>query len=406
LQDITKMASPKGGFYQYFMVIVLLVTILLLQTSLPLLAFFTMNTRVLHTTRLTSLLLASCCIATSCSHKKEEAAKPAGKPNTLAAEVYVVHPQSFDTRYTTNGTLLPNEEVNILSEVAGRVTSIRFKEGTAVQKGQVLVTLYNEDIKAQIEKSRSLRQLQVSIRNRQGELLRIGGISQQDYESTATQIKSIDADIAYAEAQLRRTTILAPFSGLIGIRNISEGAVVTPSTVIATLQQVSTLKMDFTIPDQYKAEIYTGKKVFFSLTGSLDTFSAVVNATDAGANAITHTLTVRAIVNNASQKLLAGSFTHVLIPFDHTNNAILIPPQSVIPTTRDKKVALVSNGKAKLVTVMLGTRTNEMVEIVQGLSAGDTILTTGIMQVKGGMNVKVKGIYSLATADSVAEQSQ
>jgi membrane fusion protein (multidrug efflux system) len=271
-----------------------------------------------------------------------------------------------------------------------------------VQKGQVLVTLYNEDLKAQVEKLRTQRELQVSISKRQAELLRIGGISRQEYETTTTQIKSIDADIAVAEAQLRRTTILAPFSGRIGTRNISVGAVVTPSTIIATLQQTSILKMDFSIPDQYRAEIYPGKKVTFTVTGSFDKFTGTIAAIDPSANATTRTLKARAVVQNNNQKLVAGSFTHVTIPFEHNKNAILIPPQSVIPTNRDKQVALVRNGKAEMVTVTLGTRTNDMVEIVQGLSPGDTIITTGIMQVKPGINVKVRGLYN--RSDSTRQQ--
>ncbi|MES2702052.1 MAG: efflux RND transporter periplasmic adaptor subunit [Bacteroidota bacterium] len=342
---------------------------------------------------LTAAIVSAAIVLTlaSCSHKKEESKAP-GKPNMLTAEGYVVEPQAFQTSYTASGSLLPNEEIKILPEVAGRVTNISFTEGATVGKGQSLVTIYNEDIRAQIQKLRAQRELQVRIRNRQGELLHIGGISQQDYETTGTQIKSIDADIAYAQAQLRRTSVLAPFSGRIGIRYISVGAVVTPTTVIATLQQTSPLKMDFSVPDQYRQEIAKGKKVTFTVTGTLDTFTATISAVESSADAVTRTLKVRALVPNANQKLVSGSFTRVLIPIEHNNTAILIPPQSVIPTNRDKKVAVVRNGKAEMVTVILGTRTNEMVEILQGLQTGDTILTTGIMQVKPGMTVKIKSI--------------
>lgn len=354
---------------------------------------------------LSNICIIGACVSTlmACSHKKEDATKPNGKPNILVAEAYVVHPQVFQTEYTASGTLLPNEEINILSEVAGRVTDIKFREGAAVTKGQVLVTLYNQDIKAQIQKLRAQRELQVKIRNRQQELLRIGGISQQDYETTGTQIASIDADIAYSEAQLRRTSIIAPFSGRIGTRNISVGAVVTPATVIATLQQTNVLKMDFAIPDQYREEIHPGKQVTFTITGSLDTFGGTIAAIDPSANTTTRTLKARAIVHNEKQKLTAGSFTHVSIPFEHNKNAILIPPQAIIPTNRDKQVAILEGGKAKMVVVTLGTRTNNMVEITSGLSTGDTIITTGLMQVKPGMKVKVRGLYNMS--DSSAHQN-
>lgn len=322
------------------------------------------------------------------SKKKEEPAKP--KTNILNAEGYVVKPQAFQSDYTASGSLLPNEEIQILPEVSGRVTSISFDEGKHVEKGQVLLRIYNDDIKAQIQKLKAQRALQEKIQARQAELLRIGGISQQDYETTTSQIQSIDADMAYSNAMLRKTSIMAPFSGRIGIRNISMGAVVTPATVVATLQQTRILKMDFTIPDQYKDEVTNGKKVAFTVTGKLDTFSGVISALEPAADAVTRTLKVRAVVENDAHKLTAGSFTHVIIPFENNKNALLIPSQSIIPTARNKQVAIVVGGKAKLVPVVIGTRTNDMVEIVQGLKEGDTIITTGIMQVKPNMKVQVK----------------
>ncbi len=330
------------------------------------------------------------CVLVACSSKKKDA-EPAkgGKPNMLVAEGIVVKPQPFSSDYTAGGSLLPNEEIQILSEVSGRVTAIGFEEGKHVEKGQVLLKVYNDDIKAQIQKSKAQRELQEKIKARQAELLRIGGISQQDYETTVAQIQTINADIAYSEAQLRKTTIIAPFSGRIGIRNVSMGAVITPATVIATLQQTRVLKLDITIPDQYRDEVIAGKKITFTVTGKLDTFSATISAADPSADEVTRTLKVRAIVQNDGQKLVAGSFAHVIIPFENNKNALLIPSQAIIPTERYKKVAVIKGGKAKLVTVTIGARTSDKVEIVQGLNAGDTIITTGIMQVKDNMAVKV-----------------
>ena len=331
------------------------------------------------------------CGFSACSSKKKDA-EIAGppKPAALNVEGFVVVPRPFQNNYTASGSLLPNEEIQILPEVSGRVTAISFKEGTHVEQGQVLLKIYNDDIKAQIQKSKAQRELQEKIKARQGELLRIGGISQQDFETTDAQIQSIDADLAYSQAQLRKTSILAPFSGKIGIRNVSVGAVVTPATVIATLQQTRILKMDFTVPDQYREELNPGKKVTFTVTGSLDTFTGTISAMEPAADAVTRTLKVRALVQNQDHKLVAGSFTHVVIPFENNTNALLVPSQSVIPTDRDKEVAVVRGGKARLVPITIGARTNDMVEVLQGLKEGDTILTTGIMQVKNNMQVRVK----------------
>ncbi len=343
-----------------------------------------------HNTRLQFLsFIALSTLLFACGDKKVNVPAKLGGPKTLTAEGIVVKPELFENEYTTSGTLVPNEEVSIMPEIQGRITSITFKEGAVVTQGQVLAQLYNEDIKAQIQKLRAQRELQVKIRTRQAELLNIGGISQQDYETTNTQIAAIDADIAYSQAQLRRTSIIAPFSGRTGIRNVSTGAIVTPATVLTTLQQTAMLKMDFSMPEQYRDEVKAGKIVMFTLNGKQDTFAAAIAAVEPTANSTTRTLRVRAMVDNKAGKLGPGAFTHIIIPFQHNANAVLIPSQAVIPTNREKVVAMVKNGRATMVPVKIGARTNDRVEILQGLATGDTVLITGIMQVKPDMEVKV-----------------
>lgn len=331
---------------------------------------------------------ASGILFTSCKGKGD-VPKGGGKPNNMAAVGHVVTPGSFSDIFAATGSLLPNEEITILPEISGRVTAINFKEGSTVKQGQLLVQLYDEDIKAQLRKLKALRELQLKTEERQKALVEIGGISKQDFETTQTQVQSVDADIALAEAQLRATRIIAPFSGTIGIRNISVGAVVTPATIITTLQQNHQLKIDFTVPDQYRDAVSTGNKVLFSINGIQDTLSGTIMAVDPGADAITRAIRVRATVPNTNGQLIAGSFARVLIPLESDADAILIPSQSVIPTTKDKLVAVLRNGKAELTKVVLGERTSDKVRVLNGLQPGDTILTTGIMQVKEGMDVKI-----------------
>lgn len=339
---------------------------------------------------LRSGLLIGVCIATGMSCKTDtQNTKGGNKPKVLSAEGHVVTSGIFLQTYETGGTLLPNEEVTIMAEIPGRVTGIFFKEGSKVEKGQLLVQLYDENIRAQIQKLKAQRELQTRTEDRQQSLLKIGGISQQDYETTQTLVKSTDADIAYAEAQLRATKILAPFTGQIGIRNISVGAVVGTSTVITTLQQTNPLKVDFTIPDQHRSTIRQGGNILFTVPGIEDTLSGTIAAIDPGADQVTRTIRVRATIPNTANKLVAGAFARIILPLQSSPDAILIPSQSVIPTTRDKLVAIVKNGKAELAKVTLGARTAGEVEVLSGLTPGDTILTTGILQVKQGMEVTV-----------------
>jgi membrane fusion protein (multidrug efflux system) len=325
-----------------------------------------------------------------CSNDKIDPSKAAGgRPKMMRAEGFVVKPQVFRQQYTASGSLLPNEQVALHPEISGRVTAIHFREGSQVRKGQLLVQLYDADIKAQIQKLRAQRALQARTLQRQDELLQIGGISRQDYETTQTQIAAIDADIAFQEAQLRKTRITAPFDGIIGIRGISTGAVISPADVVASLQQINPLKMDFTIPDQYRSYLERGMTVNFAVDGRLDTLSGRISAIEPGADASTRTIRARALVQNPGNKLVAGAFAHVTIPFQSSTDAILIPSQSVIPTTREKKVAVLRQGKAKMAVVTLGNRTANSVQVLDGLQAGDTILTTGLMQVKDGMDITV-----------------
>jgi membrane fusion protein (multidrug efflux system) len=330
--------------------------------------------------------------AIGCSAKKEEnkGGKQGGKG--LQAEAVIVKPGDLESEYQSSGTLLANEEISVYPETPGRITAINFKEGTLVHKGDLLVQLFDNDIRAQIQKLKVQRQLQVTTKERQDELLAISGISKQEYDNTITQIASIDADIAYSEAQLRRLQIRAPFDGVIGLRNVSVGAIVSTTTLITIIQQIHPLKLDFQVPEQYKGIVKTGDAVRFTITGSSDTGRGKIIAVQPGADAATRTITMRALVPNPDRKLVPGAFANVYIVLDRNHNAITIPSQCIIPTTRDRKVAVLRNGKAELITVTTGMRMVEQVEILQGLKAGDTVIATGIMQVKPGMDVTITKI--------------
>lgn len=335
-------------------------------------------------------LLLLILLSASCKNKKDDAAAAgAAKPKGLKAEGYVVSPQSFQNDYTASGNLRANEELQILPEIGGRITNIAFKEGSYVRKGQLLVQLNDADLRAGLQRLRAQKALQQKILERSGELVRIGGISRQDYETTETQIATINADIALQEADLRKTKILAPFDGTVGLRNVSVGAIVTTTTVVAVLQQVNTLKMDFTVPEQYFNAIKVGKEVFFTIGTDTQARSGTIAAIDPGADAMTRTVRARAMVQNQSRELLAGSFAKVRVPIESSPEAILIPSQAIIPTTKDKKVAVVKGGKVEMITVLIGARTEKMVEVTSGLQQGDTVITTGMMQVKPGMEVTI-----------------
>ena len=354
-----------------------------------------MNIRSRNLILLAFVNLLAITVLFSCKNSKEDATMKKSKiTKGLRAEGYVVKAEAFQKDFSASGTLRPNEEVEIHPEVSGRITAISFKEGSNVRKGQTLVQINDADIRAQIQKLRAQRALQQKMLDRQEELLRIGGISRQEYETTQTQIASINADIAFQEAALRKTRIVAPFDGRIGLRQVSVGAIVSPTTVVASLQQVHQLKMDFSIPDQFRDALTVGKQVFFKVDGNSEPLTGKISAIEPGASVNTRAINVRATVANPGGRLSPGSFAHVQIPFESNNTAILIPSQAVIPTSRNKQVAIVRNGKADIVPGELGTRTESMTEILGGLVVGDTVITTGLMQVKPGMDVTILKVKS------------
>ncbi len=332
-----------------------------------------------------------CCLAllAGCKGKGKEKEGKGGGPKVLQAEVFVVKAAPLSSVYQSSGTLLANEEISVYPEVSGRITAINFKEGTNIRKGDLLVQLFDSDIRAQIRKLNAQRELQILTKGRQDELLQINGISRQEYDNTVTQIAAIDADIAAGEAQLRRLQIRAPFDGVIGLRNVSVGAIVSTTSLITTIQQVNPLKLDFPVPEQYNGAIRTGDPVHFTVAALRDTLKGSITALQPRADATTRTITMRALVPNADRKLIPGAFANVFITLGRNDNAIMIPSQCIIPTTKDKKVAVLRNGKADLVTVTTGMRLVSEVEIQHGLQPGDTVIATGIMQVKKDMDVKV-----------------
>jgi len=342
----------------------------------------------------TAIIVSSCLFVSACGGGKAKDVKKPEGPKGLQAEVVVAMASSLNSMYQSSGNLLANEEISVYPEVSGRITAINFKEGTNVRKGDLLVQLNDTDFKAQIQKLIVQKKLQLTTKGRQDELLAINGISRQEYDVTLAQIASIDADIAFNEAQLRRLQIRAPFDGVIGLRNVSVGAVVSPTSLITVIQQVHPLKLDFPLPEQYQGVVKNGDEVRFTVAGNTDTMKGKVIAIQPGADATTRTITMRAVVPNPNRILVPGSFANVFLNLKTDNNAITIPSQCIIPTSRDKKVAILRDGKAKMVTVVTGMRMTEDVEILQGLQPGDTVVATGIMQVKDDMPVKVTKVRS------------
>ncbi len=223
-------------------------------------------------------------------------------------------------------------------------------------------------------------------------LLNANGLNQQDYDQALTQLNSAKADLDYTRAQIRKTEVRAPFSGLVGLRNVSNGAYVNTSNVIATLQQVSTLKIDFVVPESNAKALKVGQIVTLTSNENPTKISARVMAIEPQINTGSRNLKARAIVTDSKVKLNPGAFVKVQLEQGNNNNAILIPTNCVIPESRNSKVAVIKNGKAQFQVVQIGYRNETNVEVTDGLNVGDTIALNGILYLKPDVQVTVRSV--------------
>jgi membrane fusion protein, multidrug efflux system len=307
---------------------------------------------------------------------------PGGRNAPVRADAYIVKTKLLLDNIEIPGTLVSNETTEIHPEVAGRITGLYFKEGSYINRGALLVKLNDADLQAQ--KRKLLVQLQVAKQNenRSEQLLKIQGISRQDYEAVSLQVNNVNADLAVVETQIEKTNIRAPFTGKLGLRMVSVGAYISPTSIISTISQPHQLKLDFTVPERYISQVSYGKVVNFKVDGSSRTYAAKVIATESNITQDTRALQVRAAVQGTVEGLVPGNFATVRLNFEPDANAIVIPSQAIIPQARGKKVYVYNDGKAKFVDVTTGIRDSANVQITDGLKVGDTVLITGLLALK------------------------
>ena len=322
---------------------------------------------------------------------KSKVAAPDQVQSTGVMEVnaIVVKPRAFSNIITLSGSIEPNEQVQIRSEVSGVVRGLSFKEGTTVQKGQVLLRIDDSELQARLIQAQSSEKLAEDNENRARLLLEKEAISQQEYDVAHADYESARAQTELIRAQISKTTVRAPFSGKIGLRSISEGEYLTPSTVVANLLSINPVKVLFSVPEKYSSQVMVGQGLTFSVSGSEAKYHAEIYAIEPGVDATTRTISIRAIAANPEGLLFPGAFARIELPLNHTENAVLVPTEAVIPVQNGKQIFLLESGRAISVPVEAENRTSTEVLITDGVSIGDTVLTSGIMSLSSGMPVTV-----------------
>lgn len=311
------------------------------------------------------------------------------KPPVSNVTGYIVKSQLLENRIFSSGTILANEEVVLHPEVSGKLIGIYFKEGFQVSKGTLLAKINDDDLQAQLKKLNFQLKLASEKKERLNGLLQIQGVSQQEFDESANQLQVISADIDFVKAQIAKTEIRAPFDGKIGLRQVSVGSFVFSVSTIAVIQQTNKLKIDFTVPEKYVSIVHLGDKIQFTTNNSTEKSFATILAIEPKIDALTRNVMIRAICSKVSNDVFPGAFARIELVAEQKHATLMIPTEAVIPELKGKKVFLYKNGKAVPSKVETGTRNDAHIEILSGVSEGDTIIVTGIMSLKPDAAVNI-----------------
>ncbi|MBX2961486.1 MAG: efflux RND transporter periplasmic adaptor subunit [Cyclobacteriaceae bacterium] len=318
-------------------------------------------------------------------------ANPAGgqaKQPKLPVEGHIVKTAQLDNKLVITGSILANESLELQSEVSGKITGIYFKEGSRVKRGDLLIQINDEEIRAQLDKQKHNIKLNEDNEFRQRKLLEKDAISQEEYDNALNRLNTTVSDIRLLEAQLEKTRIIAPFDGTIGLRYVSPGAYISPSSAIATLFNINPAKLEFAVPARYSTQLTQGKKVYFTIESNPKRWQGEVYAIEPQIDPNTRALKIRAVADNSEGLLLPGQFVRVELILETITNAVLIPTQAIIQEMEGPKVFISRNGKAERIDVTTGIRTDRELEILSGLNTGDTLITTGLLQIRQGIQLE------------------
>jgi len=321
--------------------------------------------------------------------KDAKGGKGGKKGGPIPVRVMIVKDTTVINNIDVTGTIDANEKVSLISQTAGNITGIFFKEGARVSKGQLLVKVYNQDLQASLSQIQYQVTLAKQIEYRNKVLLEKEAISKEEYETSLTSLNSLNAQAEQIKAQISRTEIRAPFSGTIGLRNVSPGGYLSPSTSIATLVNIDPAKLTFAVPERYLSLIQKGSKISFSVVSSSKKFPATVYAIEPSIDPNSRTITVRAEAPNPENLLTAGSFAKINLTLDQIPKTIMVPTEVVTPDLKSSIVYVVKNGVATPRQVKTDLRTDTKIQITDGLKPGDSLIVSAIIQMRPKVALKI-----------------
>ncbi len=315
---------------------------------------------------------------------------PAVRPK-LTVDGLVLAGQQLKNQINITGTILADESVLLNSEVAGKVSEILFEEGQFIKKGKLLVRLNDDEIKADLERLQFILKLNEDNEYRQKQLLEKEAISREEYETALTTLNTSQAEIRVLQARLEKHYIRAPFDGIVGLRSISVGSYLNPGTSIAELFKINPVKVEFSVPSKYLKLVNVGDQINFTVDAYTDeVFEGKIYAVEPQVDPQTRSIKIRALAQNKTNKLFPGQFARINLILEVIEDALLIPTQAVIPELNGKRIFMYKGGKVISQSIETGLRDEQNVQVTTGLSPGDTVITTGVLQINHGSEVNIR----------------
>ncbi len=304
--------------------------------------------------------------------------------------VHRVESTQLTERLATTGTLRADEEVEIVSEISGKISAIFFEEGSRVAAGELLLKIDDTELVA--ERRRAFYRLELAERAeaRQQQLLRDGVISSERYDVALGELNVLRAELQLIEATLSKTEIRAPFGGIIGLRWVSPGSYLSSETRIASLHDLDPIKLDLTVPEKYSALMRVGNEISFTVDGFERAFRGTIYAIEPSVDPSTRSLRMRARCPNSDGALVPGMFANVDLIVRSTPDALTVPSIAVIPELGGKKVFVYDDGRAEPRAVETGIRTASAIQITRGVSEGDLVITSGLLLLQPGLEVEIE----------------
>jgi membrane fusion protein, multidrug efflux system len=329
-------------------------------------------------------------IVVSCGNSdKDKNAKKQTPP--VPVEIIIAGNEDFPSSIEVNGTVLSDEMIELHPEISGRITYLNIPDGAAVKAGTILAKINDADLQAQLEQQKVQLDLAQKTEKRLKALLLINGVNQAEYDAALSQVNLYNANINVINAQIDKTVIRASFSGRLGLRLVSVGAYVTPSTLLGTLQQTDKIKIDFTVPEAYENLIEIGKTVSVQTSDTKENLTAIIMAIEPQINIASRNIKVRARLESGI--LSPGAFVKVML--ENKVKGIVVPTSAIIPDAFSNQLVIIKKGNIVFKNVETGIRTANVVEITSGITAGDSIVVTGVLFVRPNSQIKIKAVKQI-----------